>query len=124
MMPSGPEAVRQIAAPHSNHAAPPKKTNAGHKARRMKKQPIRQRNAPVRDMADVTPKQPSEWPTRRSPHRFGARPDGMADDNSQAFAARLAPGRPDQAENEDPQPQVVVALGFLMTNCEPCRSSL
>ncbi len=29
-----------------------------------------------------------------------------------------------QTENEDPQPQVVVALGFLMTNCAPCKSSL
>jgi len=28
------------------------------------------------------------------------------------------------AENEDPQPQVVVALGFLITNCAPSISSL
>jgi murein DD-endopeptidase MepM/ murein hydrolase activator NlpD len=27
-------------------------------------------------------------------------------------------------ENEEPQPQVVLAFGFLMTNCAPCRSSL
>jgi hypothetical protein len=30
----------------------------------------------------------------------------------------------DQAENEDPHPQVLVAFGFLMTNCAPCKSSL
>ena len=29
-----------------------------------------------------------------------------------------------QAENEDPHPQVVLAFGFRMTNCAPCRSSL
>ncbi len=28
------------------------------------------------------------------------------------------------AEKLEPQPQVVVALGFLITNCAPCRSSL
>ncbi|MFK4440183.1 hypothetical protein ABH944_000183 [Caballeronia udeis] len=28
------------------------------------------------------------------------------------------------AENEDPQPQVLVAFGFLITNCAPFRSSL
>ena len=27
-------------------------------------------------------------------------------------------------ENEEPQPQVVLALGLRMTNCAPCRSSL
>ena len=26
----------------------------------------------------------------------------------------------DQTEKLDPQPQVVVAFGFLMTNCAPC----
>jgi hypothetical protein len=35
----------------------------------------------------------------------------------------LAP-RVNQTENEEPHPQVVVALGFLMTNCAPCKSSL
>jgi len=30
----------------------------------------------------------------------------------------------DQAEKDDPQPHVVVALGFFMTNWEPCKSSL
>ena len=30
----------------------------------------------------------------------------------------------DHTENEEPQPQVVVALGFLITNCAPSRSSL
>jgi len=29
-----------------------------------------------------------------------------------------------QAENDEPQPQVVVAFGFLITNCAPSRSSL
>ena len=29
-----------------------------------------------------------------------------------------------QVEKLEPHPQVVVALGFLMTNCAPCRSSL
>ena len=29
-----------------------------------------------------------------------------------------------QAVKDDPQPQVVVAFGFLITNCAPCRSSL
>ncbi len=28
-----------------------------------------------------------------------------------------------QAENEEPQPQVVVAFGFLITNCAPSRPS-
>ncbi len=37
---------------------------------------------------------------------------------------RKASGFRHQAEKEDPQPQVVVALGFLMTNCAPCKSSL
>ncbi len=27
-------------------------------------------------------------------------------------------------ENEEPQPQVVSALGLRMTNCEPCRLSV
>lgn len=26
-------------------------------------------------------------------------------------------------ENDEPQPQVELAFGFLMTNCEPCRLS-
>jgi len=30
----------------------------------------------------------------------------------------------DQAENDEPQPQVVVAFGFLITNCAPSMSSL
>lgn len=29
-----------------------------------------------------------------------------------------------QAEKLEPQPQVLVAFGFLMTNCAPCKSSL
>ena len=29
-----------------------------------------------------------------------------------------------QVEKLDPQPQVVVAFGFLITNCAPCKSSL
>ena len=29
-----------------------------------------------------------------------------------------------QTEKLEPQPQVVSALGFLMTNCAPCKSSL
>jgi hypothetical protein len=29
-----------------------------------------------------------------------------------------------QAEKEDPQPQVLVAFGFLMTNCAPSRPSV
>ena len=29
-----------------------------------------------------------------------------------------------QTENEEPQPQVVSALGLRMTNCEPCRLSV
>ena len=29
-----------------------------------------------------------------------------------------------QVENDEPQPQVVVALGFLMTNCAPSSPSL
>jgi hypothetical protein len=35
---------------------------------------------------------------------------------SAAFAALFIPPETAQAENEDPQPQVVVAFGFLMTN--------
>ncbi len=31
---------------------------------------------------------------------------------------------PAQTENDEPQPQVVVAFGFLITNCAPFRSSL
>lgn len=30
----------------------------------------------------------------------------------------------DYTENEEPQPQVVLALGLRMTNCAPSRSSL
>ena len=30
----------------------------------------------------------------------------------------------DQTEKDEPQPQVVDAFGFLMTNCAPSRSSL
>lgn len=36
-------------------------------------------------------------------------------------ATRLEGG---QTEKDDPQPQVVWALGLLMTNCDPIRSSL
>ncbi len=39
------------------------------------------------------------------------------------FAGKAAEG-PYQAENEEPQPQVVVAFGFLITNWAPSRSSL
>ena len=35
-----------------------------------------------------------------------------------------APTGLDQAENDEPHPQVVAAFGFLITNCDPCRSSL
>ena len=45
--------------------------------------------------------------------------------NDRAARRRLWLGAPvDQAEKLDPQPQVVVAFGFLITNCAPCRSSL
>ena len=40
-----------------------------------------------------------------------------------ATAGHLADRR-DYAENEDPQPQVVLAFGLRMTNWAPCRSSL
>ena len=36
----------------------------------------------------------------------------------------LAASDGDQTENDEPQPQVVVAFGFLITNCAPFRSSL
>jgi len=36
---------------------------------------------------------------------------------SAAFPSNRAPG---YAENDDPQPQVEVAFGFLITNCSPC----
>ena len=43
-----------------------------------------------------------------------------------ALRGACGPGRDrgDQTEKLEPQPQVVVALGFLMTNCAPSRSSL
>ena len=54
-------------------------------------------------------------------------PSGSAvDDGSlliDGVQALLAHGS-DQVEKEDPQPQVLVAFGFLITNCAPCRSSL
>jgi hypothetical protein len=31
---------------------------------------------------------------------------------------------PVQVENDDPQPQVLVAFGFLITNCAPSTPSL
>ena len=31
--------------------------------------------------------------------------------------------RPRQTENDEPQPQVVCAFGFLITNCAPSRPS-
>jgi hypothetical protein len=37
---------------------------------------------------------------------------------------RRGGGRYGYTLNEEPQPQVVLALGFRMTNCAPCRSSL
>jgi len=43
------------------------------------------------------------------------------------FAGREAPGAltaPDQTLKLEPQPQVVEALGFLMTNWAPSKSSL
>ena len=46
-----------------------------------------------------------------------------AKDKGRPWAAFSAE-RSDQAEKLDPQPQVVVAFGFLITNCAPCRSSL
>ena len=39
---------------------------------------------------------------------------------AEPLAPRLLPcGSLNQAEKDDPQPQVLVAFGFLMTNCEP-----
>ncbi len=37
--------------------------------------------------------------------------------------AVLSCSRNDQAENDDPQPHVVCAFGFLITNCAPSRPS-
>lgn len=38
-------------------------------------------------------------------------------------AACASFGKGSQAENDDPQPQVLVAFGFMTTNCAPFRSS-
>ena len=37
---------------------------------------------------------------------------------------QLSQARGDYTEKLEPQPQVVVAFGFLMTNCAPCRAPL
>ena len=37
---------------------------------------------------------------------------------------RVKPGIATQVEKDDPQPQVVVALGLRITNCEPSRPSV
>ena len=40
------------------------------------------------------------------------------------FAALELAGGPGHTENDDPQPQVVVAFGLRITNWAPCKSSL
>ena len=64
---------------------------------------------------------------RRSPAPGPARagsalPGGLKQHGARGSPARRASRA--QAEKDDPQPQVVVAFGFLITNCAPCRSSL
>ena len=49
--------------------------------------------------------------------------DGREHIRHDATAAHLD-RRHSQAENEDPQPQVVLAFGLRMTNWAPCKSSL
>ena len=56
----------------------------------------------------------------------GAQIDRGKDVGNDTTPAHLAVvfGRRRYAENEDPHPQVVLALGLRMTNCAPSRSSL
>ena len=44
--------------------------------------------------------------------------------NGAAQAPSKIECRTRQAENDEPQPQVVVAFGFLITNCAPSRPSV
>jgi len=53
--------------------------------------------------------------------RGPANRDARATDTRAAYAPA---GNRTQTENDDPQPQVVLALGFLITNCAPSRPSL
>ena len=48
--------------------------------------------------------------------------NAVATKKAPAGAFHCLPSR--YAENEDPQPHVVVAFGFLITNCAPSKSSL
>ena len=65
----------------------------------------------------------AHWDTLSPAVRFELVPPGRAVGEPRVGAAvRRDPMR--QAEKLEPQPQVVVAFGFLITNCAPCRSSL
>ncbi len=67
---------------------------------------------------------PSRLPDRprRPPRGTGATVIEM-ENGARGPRLRL-PGFGDQAENDEPQPQVVVAFGFLMTNCAPSSPSV
>ena len=61
----------------------------------------------------------------RSARAGRALPRRLSAETTRAAEAALAnAGKSTQAEKLEPQPQVVVAFGFLITNCAPCRSSL
>ncbi len=64
----------------------------------------------------------------RPPSSIGAVSAGLDPDLGQDLGPNPDPCRGGSAGNQtlklEPQPQVVVALGFLMTNCAPFRSSL
>ena len=58
---------------------------------------------------------------------YGCEADELAQNENGAarapFVIRSVESSADQAEKDEPQPQVVVAFGFLMTNCAPSRPS-
>lgn len=52
------------------------------------------------------------------------RDEGNADEGNTDERVKSAADESAQTENEDPQPQVVLALGLRMTNCAPSTLSL
>ena len=59
------------------------------------------------------PDRPNKKGSPTAPFFVGPRPVGAVVGDSRCQTLKL-----------DPQPQVVVALGFLITNCAPSKSSL
>src|SRR5438093_1303487 len=91
-------------------AAPTSKTIRAHGARYERDQLLRVLGPLPRVARAVRTTLPCE--KRRSPNENGGA-------RASVFGAIAS-----QTENEDPHPQVVVAFGFLITNCAPSRPSV